>query len=515
MSLAFATPDLEKFRAVIAARFGLMFDESKLAFLANVLDRRTRANSTSTEAYLARLDSAAPSTDELRELAQELTVGETYFFRHYDQFQAFLEVALPDRLRARSGARKLNLLSAGCASGDEPYSMAILLRERALEPGWTVAIHGIDVNPAILARAARGRYSSWSLRETPPYLQQRWFETSGREFVLNDSIRNAVTFHEKNLLDDDLPLWRYGSYDVVFCRNVIMYLTPEKAQGVVDRITRALAPGGYLFLGHAETLRGLSHDYHLRHTHRTFYYQRKESERAAIAGVTREDSPDAAPARAPLDGEWATSWVETVQRAADRIKSLTEKTAEPPPPARSGASAASAGDGSTASPDLTVAIELLREERFSEALDLLGRLPSGSTRDPDVALLRATLLTHGGRLLEAERVCAELIAIDELNAGAHYLLALCREGNGDRQSAADHDQIAAHLDPGFAMPRLHLGLMARRTGDRDTALRELGQAVVLLQREDASRLLLFGGGFGRDSLMALCRAELGRLGEKP
>src|SRR5262249_2133129 len=134
---------------------------------------------------------------------------------------------------------------------------------------------------------------------------------------------------------------------------------------------------------------------------------------------------------------------------------------------------------------------------------------------PDVALLRATLLTHEKHLLEAERVCAELISIDELNANAHYLLALCRESNGDRQSAADHDQITTHLDPSFAMPRLHLDLITRRTNDRETALRELGQTVVLLQREDTSRLLLFNGEFKRDNLMALCRTELNRLEEKP
>lgn len=515
MRLAFATADVERFRAAIAAHFGLTFDDSKLAFLANVLDRRSRASATSADAYLRHLDGPA-GADEMRELAQELTVGETYFFRHFDQFHAFVEIALPDRVRARSAVRGLKLLSAGCASGDEPYSLAMLVRERGVDPGWTVSIDGIDVNPTILARAARGRYSSWALRETPPELQNRWFVANGREFVLSDAIRNAVTFHEKNLAEDDIALWRPATYDVVFCRNVIMYLTPQTAQAVVDRITRALVPGGYLFLGHAETLRGLSHDYHLRHTHRTFYYQRKESiERPAPAPVPWEISTGAAPAP-ESDGDWAATWVDTVQRAADRIKALTEKSVGPqatesrrgsdPEPAQAPAVRASL--------DLTPAIQLLREERFNEALDLVGRLPSGSARDPDVMLLRAALLTHGGQLQEAERVCAELIALDELNAGAHYLLALCREGNGDRRTAADHDQIAAHLDPGFAMPRLHLGLMARRTGDRPTALRELGQAVVLLQREDASRLLLFGGGFGREGLMALCRAELGRLEER-
>ena len=102
-----------------------------------------------------------------------------------------------------------------------------------------------------------------------------------------------------------------------------------------------------------------------------------------------------------------------------------------------------------------------------------------------------------------------------MNAGAHYLLALCREGAGDSSAAAERDQVATYLDPAFAMPRLHLGLLARRKGDRERAREELGQALLLLQREDASRLLLFGGGFGREALSALCRAEILACGGRP
>jgi chemotaxis protein methyltransferase CheR len=142
-------------------------------------------------------------------------------------------------------------------------------------------------------------------------------------------------------------------------------------------------------------------------------------------------------------------------------------------------------------------------------------LPSQLARDPDVLLLRAVLLTHGGQLEIAVEACKEVLAIDDLSAGAHYLLALCREGAGDRQGAVDHDQVATYLDPAFAMPRLHLGLLAQRAGDREAARRELGHALTLLQREDASRLLLFGGGFGREALLALCRSELARAGRKP
>jgi chemotaxis protein methyltransferase CheR len=122
--------------------------------------------------------------------------------------------------------------------------------------------------------------------------------------------------------------------------------------------------------------------------------------------------------------------------------------------------------------------------------------------------LRGVLLMHRGDLAGAERVCAARLLRNGASAGAHYLMALCREADGDCRAAAAHDRHAADLDPYFAMPRLHLGLLARRTGDHAAARRELARAFALLPGEQAARLLLFGGGFGRDALRALCQAEL-------
>jgi chemotaxis protein methyltransferase CheR len=204
------------------------------------------------------------------------------------------------------------------------------------------------------------------------------------------------------------------------------------------------------------------------------------------------------------ESAWAKTWLETVQRASDRIQALTERpAAEHVRPDARGPSRAP----QTAT-QLPLVLELLKQERFSDALDLLGRLPAESALDPDIMLLRAALLTHSGQLGAAEDASKQLLEYDELNTGAHYLLALCRESAGDSQGALEHDRAAVYLDPSFAMPRLHLGLMARRAGDTEAAHRELGQALVLLKREDTSRLLLFGGGFGRDALIALCLAEL-------
>ncbi len=145
-------------------------------------------------------------------------------------------------------------------------------------------------------------------------------------------------------------------------------------------------------------------------------------------------------------------------------------------------------------------------------MDVMTALPAEAQADPDALLLHAVLLTSCGKLEEAERLCARLLEMDDLNAGAHYLVALCREHAGDPTGAREHDEAAAYIDPAFAMPRLHMGLLAKRAGDLASARRALGEAEVLLQREDPSRILLFGGGFRREGLIQLCRAELRACG---
>lgn len=501
--------DVERFRAAIVAQTGLYFDDAKLDFLGEVLRRRLGRLGGSVTHYLDCLEDGYAQREfkgELNTLAQELTVGETYFFRHNDQFRAFAEVALPERMRAREGRKALQILSAGCASGEEAYSLAIVTKN-TVEPSWEVGIRAVDLNPKVLEKAARGRYSAWALREAPADIQQKWFHPESRDLVLSDSVRGAVAFGLGNLASDDPILWQPALYDVIFCRNVLMYFAPYQMRAAVARLAASLAPGGYLFLGHAETLRGISDDFHLCHTHETFYYRRKDKLGAtAAADDSIDDSATSNLRRETLPvppAALSTGWVEAIQQASDRVASLiaTAKTSQPQEQPKGW--------------ELKPALDLLRRERFGEALEYVRSGPPETESDPDVLLVKAMLLAHGGEIAEAESACQRLLAADELNSGAHYVLALCREHCGDRVRAMEHDRIAAHLDPGFAMPRLHCGLLLRQAGDRDGARRELQHALVLLKREDVARLLLFGGGFTRDALIALCQSAAADCGGLP
>jgi chemotaxis protein methyltransferase CheR len=476
-----AQDDLARFRGLLGVRLGLAFEESRLDQVAAALRARAARHGGNVGAYLDRLE-REPSLEELSEIARVVTVNETYFFRHAQQFDALRALLATWRRPAPP-----RILSAGCASGEEAYSLAILLRERW--PEREPSVVAADINPAVLERAREARYSAWSLRETPPPCSARWFHAVGRELALDEDIRRSVRFVRANLAAEEPELLAAGAFDVIFCRNILMYFTPDCARAAVERLARALVPEGHLFLGSAETLRGISDDFHLRHSHGAFYYQRK-SERELAPPPERFERQLASSA----GGDWALA----IERAAARITQLAgdAPSARPEP---SGARPAGASLGA--------ALDLLQRERFAEALGHVRALPPGE-RDLEALLLEAVLLASSGQFAEADGACRRLLGVDELNAGAHYVLALCDAAAGRSDSAVYHDRVALYLDPGFAMPRLHLGLLLRRSGDRAGARVELGQARASLEREDAARLSMFGGGFNRAALLALCHAEL-------
>jgi chemotaxis protein methyltransferase CheR len=490
-------PDhLGRFKALVADQLGLAFEDVRLGQLSEVFDARVAASGGDPDAYLERLDHA-PTLDEVSSIARQVTVAETYFFRHGQQFEA-LRAILISKWRP---PRQPRVLSAGCASGEEAYSLAMLLEE--LYPERAPQVVAVDVNPAVLERARAGRYSQWSLRETPPLSLARWFQQNGRDYYVDERIRRAVRFVQVNLARDEPELLAPASFDIIFCRNMLMYFTPDNFRQAVQRLSRALAPEGHLFMGSAETLRGISHDFHLCHTHGAFYYQRKNERELSQRPPSIEPREDIWHNPVPAD---AASWVDQITQAAARILALTGDAAPAPVAESSGKRAVPAPI--RAPLDLSVALDLLHKEQFSAALDRVRSLPAGAALDPEAILLEAVLLASAGNFGDAEGCCERLLAIDELNAGAHYVLALSNAGSGRTERAVHHDRVATYLDPGFAMPRLHLGLLLRRAGDRAAARVELGHARDLLEREDSARLLMFGGGFNRHSLLALCNAEL-------
>lgn len=465
--------EIRRFEEILAARLGIHREAlSRCQIEAALVERVGATRAANARAYLERLADPAASRGELRALAPLLTVGETYFGRGADHFRAFVEHVLPERLRATGRGRKLRILSAGCSSGEEPYTVAMLLGDLDLE--CEVEIVGIDVNPANLAKAARARFGSWALRDLDGASRSRHFVERNGELVLRPEIRERVRFEERNLLEEDAAFWRPGSFDVIFCRNVLIYFTPEAVKDVVARFARALVPGGFLFLGHSETLRGVSQAFQTISGEDTFYYQVGEAPVpvAKPALARRPAAPVAArPAAAP-------AW--------------PPRPAAPPP--------------QPPPPTLGDALDLIRHERYAEAEVALRALPD----DADTLIALASVLHNLGSAAEAGRVCRELRRRDVANPDVRYLEALGHEQSGDHAAAADRALDATRLDPSFAMPHMLLGRASRRRGDLETARRAYTRALDLLLHEHPRRLLLHAGGFSRDAVRQLCRTELTR-----
>ena len=448
---------LGRFRDVLDARLGWRFDMEGGGRLVEVLHRRAKAIGLSPAAYVDRL--AADPAGERAPLSEHLTVTETYFFRYAEQLRALADEVLPERVAARSGQRLLRLLSVGCSSGEEAYTLAIVARQARPDAGWTVSVLGVDANPAVLRHATAGRYSAWSLRETPDRVRRRWLRERDGGHEIEPDLRADVRFRLYHAPDDDDDLWRAGRYDVIFCRNVLMYLTPAATGALVRHMTRALAPGGCLFLGHTDSLGSDPDGLEVRQGHGTFYYRR-----TAPAPRRTPDPPAGPPQR----------------RATPALRSRTGMHDR--------------------------ALGMLREERFAAALAVVEDGLPDRPRPRDL-LLYGVVLAQAGRLSDAEAAGRRLLNLDALCADGHHLLGVCHE-DGEAGVAAAQYRMAAHLDPAFAMPRLRLGVLARRRGDCRPAAADLDRALLLLRGETDERITLFGGGFGRAALTLLCRAEL-------
>lgn len=524
--MTFSAAYLERFREKIEAEFGLVFDEGRKEQVQQALLARSADLGVSAEEYLRRLDA---KKDEWHAIAELLTVPESYFFRHIDHLRAFRETTLPERVAAHSSDPTLRICCIGCANGEEPYTISMIVREELERySGWDVRIRACDINPEALRRARQGVYTQWSLRATSLPYRSRYFTATANRFRVADEVRKPVHFDHCNVLNLYSPQLAQ-SFDVVFFRNVLIYFSPEAIRAAINAVAHLLAPGGFLFLGPAETLRGISDDFTLCHTHDTFYYRRKNSisELLPFSPVKLNGNPAASPtssvpdlfpkdlASAVLPADWQDAeWMQEIERSSDRIKGLETKGRQRATNqgSRKSVRAAAPKAAGSAGQEIQHATALFRAEQYDQFLEELSRISPDAVADPDLKLLRALAHLNRGELQRAEAISTDLVAQDSMNASGHYVLALCREHARDLSRAADHDRIAIYLDSTFAMPHMHLALISRRRGDHHTARREFEQAILLLARESESRLLMFAGGFNREALRKLCRRELAALG---
>jgi chemotaxis protein methyltransferase CheR len=453
---------------------GFRPEPTRAADVAAVLGERLRARGCSdARAYGRLLDDPYVRASEARVVADRLTVNETYFLREFAQLELIVRKIVPSLIER--GETPVRVLSAGCSTGEEPYGLALLLHEAGVAPE-QVELTGIDLSSSAIARARSARYSDWSLRNVPAALRARYFEREQKGFRLTDELRRRVRFEVVNVVDDGF-FWSSGRFDVVLCRNLLIYLSPEAIELAVARFARVLGEGGALFLGHAETSLG-GPCFEVDEAMGAFYFRRRSAgQRPSL------------PLRSlrPLG--------EPLPRVAAPPSCAPAPTLQPAPLERAD--------------ELGEVVELIRHERFEDALACIEatELDEQSER----GLLRAVILTNLGRTAEAARAAEARLERVPGCPFAHYLLGLCQESRLSLDEARRHYARATELEPAFAMAQLRAGMLARRAGRVEEARQALEAALEDFPRQATRTLLLYGSGFARETLASLCRSELSAL----
>jgi chemotaxis protein methyltransferase CheR len=239
---------VRRFGELVRARTRLTMRPRNLEIVVHFVERRAVERGMSADAYVEHVILAHDAA-EIDLLIAELTVGETHFFRGPPQFEALRHEIVPALVQKRRKERAITALSAGCATGEEAYSLAIVLQEGAPNAAWRVEVTGIDINARSLQKAESARYSAWSLRDVSDAARRRYFRTDGDAFELVDDLRRLVRFRRRGLTEAPLAKDFSHGLDLVVCQNVLYYLEPEVRPDVIASLADALAPGGFLLLG--------------------------------------------------------------------------------------------------------------------------------------------------------------------------------------------------------------------------------------------------------------------------
>ena len=253
---------------------GIYFDDDSRYLLEKRLSRRIGIHHFNNfREYYRYLLYHRNREEELAAIIDNITVNETYFFREQNQLKAFSEEILPELRETNRDKKRLRIWSAGCSTGEEPYTTAMLILEKRLFHGWNIEVFGSDINQRVLRVARGGIYGKNSFRAIEPYFLGKYFKEDNGFFRISDSVKQYVNFSHLNLLDP-FKVKLVGMMDIIFCRNVLIYFDHPSRKKVIEMFHERLVDGGYLLLGHAESLINISTAFNLRHFKHDMVYQK-------------------------------------------------------------------------------------------------------------------------------------------------------------------------------------------------------------------------------------------------
>lgn len=453
-------PLVPAFRRLVAGRFGMHRLSQDDGQLLDLLRQRARAlGLPSVDAYVSWLSGLVGAVaDEWLHLARALTIGESYFFRDLGQMTLLRTVILPERLAANAASRRLRILSAGCSTGEEPYTLALLLDQLGISQSWDIHIIGADINDQALERARVGRYPEWSLRGVGATERERFFRRHGKEWEVDPRLRPWVSFRHVNLVSDPLPCSEIGlaEMDLILCRNVFIYFDADNTSRLVRKLTDTLRPGGYLLTGHAEVqgidTAGLTRELHSH----SMVYRRASGASPEVA------APPLASKAIPV-------------KPAGHAHRMALASRSPKPPI------------SPAPPSSPGLAELFSRGDYVQVI--------AQDSESSAALrLRARAYANLGQHDQAEALCRKLVERDSLDAEPLFLLAQVVLERGCDDEAQTLLNQALYLDSHFIAAHLHLAELHRRRGEprRARALREAARRYLMTLPADTVPPMLDG-----------------------
>lgn len=414
------------------------------------------------ETSLRRMFSSPLTPRQIEIFSSHLTVGETYFFRETESFDALERAILPEIVNLRRPDKRLRIWSAGCSTGEEAYSIAILLSRVIPDwKEWNILLLATDVNPGSLKKAAAGLYGEWSFRQTPPPVKEKCFlNTDKAHYKVLENIKKMVSFAYLNLAEDTYPSLHNNTnaMDIIFCRNALMYLVPAVVKKCVQRFYDALLPNGW-FIGSASEGHYLADtDFTAINFPGTILYRKSETR------------PHRAASRYELPAVLAPPYFEPFS---------------PEPPVfdatfGQGATGETGADGPA--PDgYAEALAKYDAGQYGESIEKIQSTLTENQDNCRSMVLLARAFANGGELTKAEECCRRAIEKDRLNPVCYYLLANILQETGQFDEAFQLLKTVIYLDNEFVLAHFALGNLARQRGGAQESFRHFKNARSLLK----------------------------------
>ncbi len=492
-----------RFRDLIHSHAGIYLEESKLDSLR--ISLLTRATRREVESYAEYFDILSRDEDEFRELLNLVTINETSFFRFPGQFEVFRSHVLPEIMAEKPpGNRALRVWSAGCSTGEEPYSIAITLLDAGIEGlGWTPHVLGTDVSTKALTVAQEGVYSPKAVSSVPEGLLLRYFDRLRQgEFKIRPPVRKIVDFGYHNLIKEPYPLALMGNWDIIFCRNVTIYFKMESTRRVVSNYFNSLNEGGYLFIGHSETLTSISDEFEPVEVNKVFLYRKPRLVRRF--GVLH-DVPGG-----PLQARRVRREPSVTQAGIPDAARVGEGGRDPANARTGRASRGSVETGEKVDLDAMLSeAQLASAEGRPDAVlarvrDVIAHKPTNTEARLLAAFAHADLGSYDQALSE----CHVALSINPLLPAARYVLGIIYQRQDDMALAVAELKKTIYIDPGFALAHLNLGNIYKAQHNWPAASREYENALRALYENPDGEWTHFMGGFKADLLVRTVERSL-------